>query len=236
MAKIGTRHGPLAALVAATLVIAGSASGNDEPAFVMPPVLQFQAANGLSDEDVLRIVARENLMLTSGEAARIDAALSLAEAASADISAADETFPGPIAPRRYFSLDALLYFSPSSWSLWLNGVHVTPTTVPPDMRINAIAPDYVEIVWLPDPESPDDRRIFTLRSQQVYLTETDEVIDASKLALTELDVVSPPPIPVDNVEPETIPTDQRARPEELTLTQEQIDQLRDLENALKAQE
>jgi hypothetical protein len=202
----------------------------------MPPVLQLQAANGLSNEDVLRIVARENLMLTSGEAARIDAALSVAEAANGNVSADDATIPGPLAPRRYFRLDALLYFSPSSWSLWLNGAHVTPTTVPTDMRINAIAPDYVEIVWLPDPESPEDRRIFTLRAQQVYLTDTDEVIDASKLALTELELDSPPPIPVDSVEPETITTDQIARPEELTLTQEQIDQLRDLEDALKAQE
>jgi hypothetical protein len=136
---------------------------------------------------------------------------------------------------RDFRLDALLYFSPTSWSIWLNGGHVTPTSVPADMRINAITPDYVEIVWWPDPDVPDERRIFTLSPDQVYSAETDEVLDATTLAYGMLELM--PELPqIGDGRSGTVESDGHARPEELTLTTEQANQLIDLEDALKAQE
>jgi len=236
MAPQGLRHAPMMAILAAAVAIPGAASGDDEAGFVMPPVLQVQAANGLSDEDILRVLARDNLMLTAAEAAQIDAALRAREMDLSESAESTETIPAPLAARRYFRLDALLYFSPSSWSLWLNGALVTPTKVPPDVRINAISPDYVEIVWLPESTAAEDRRIFTLRPKQVYMAESDEVVDSPEVALNEPDMVLPSVIVLESVESDAVPSDRRARPEELTLTSQQVDQLRDLESALEAQQ
>jgi len=168
----------------------GASAGDNPPPFVMPPIMQLQAANGLSNEDILRIVARDSLMLTAREAALIDAALTEARASAATTA---DSGGRPNLVLRDFRLDALLYFSPTSWSIWLNGRHVTPTSVPLDMRINAITPDYVDIVWWPDIDVPHERRIFTLRPNQVYSAQTDEVLDAATLAFGAAELV--PDIP-----------------------------------------
>ena len=183
MAEAGHRLCRLAVCAAVAMTIPAPVSGDDNTSvFVMPPVLQLQAANGLTNEDVLRIVARENLMLTPREVALIDAALREAEGSSDAIISSAVTGPHPTTTKHDLRLDALLYFSPSSWSLWLNGGHVTPASVPLEIRINAITPEYVEIVWLPDPSAPEDRRVFTLRPNQVYSLESDEVKDVAALA------------------------------------------------------
>jgi hypothetical protein len=236
MAECGHHRAVLAASAVLVLALPDAVPASDDASiFVMPPVLQLQAANGLSNEDVLRIVARDNLMLTPLEAAMIDAALRLAEApADTDVAGTDGA-SAPTGSPRDFRLDALLYFSPSSWSLWLNGDLVTPTSVPQDIRINAITSDYVEIVWLPDPDTPDDRRIFTLSPNQIYSAETDAVTDVAAPAPPD-PVLAPDAVSSDDETSDAVAVEEHARPEELTLTSDQVDQLSDLEDALKAQE
>ena len=196
----------------------------------MPPVLQLQAASGLSNDDIHRIIARDSLMLSPDEIALIDTALRNAEVADGSMDTVGSASSGPDAARNDYRLDALLYFSPSSWSLWLNGRHVTPSSVPAEIRINAITPDYVEIVILADPVKPEDRRIFTLSPGQIYTTATGDVTDVTSFALNVPDLApSAASLSADSEARE------HARPEQLKLTHEQTRQLRDLKDALGTQ-
>ena len=233
----------MGSLVLSATVVAGWALAQDDdgdeaaaPAIELPVVQQLQIDSGLSDEDILRIIARDNLMLTEREAALIDAAVRLAVTGAdgvPDSAATGE--PVIVAPvvLRDFRLDALLYFSPTRWSLWLNGDHVTPDDVPADLRVNAIGPDYVDLVWMPDASRPEDRRVFTLRPHQIYLADTGEVVDVSALA-----VLRPPDEQDDGVADAggDIDVEALATPEDLSLSPAQQDQLQDLERALQAQD
>lgn len=234
------------AIVVSAVVVTGWALAQDDddhddgeavaPAIDLPVVEQLQIDSGLSEDDLLRIIARDNLMLTEREAALIDAAVRLAVTGADGLAETQETGETVIAAPvvlRDFRLDALLYFSPTRWSLWLNGEHVTPDNVPADLRINAIGPDYVDFVWMPDASRPENRRVFTLRPHQIYLAETDEVVDVSALAILrspdnqgEVAAASGGEIDVEAL----------ATPEDLSLSPAQQDQLRDLERALQAQD
>ena len=240
-----TRHTGimLGTFVLSVAVVAGWAAAQDDdgdeaaaPTIELPVVQQLQIDSGLSDEDVLRIIARDNLMLTEREAALIDAAVRLAVTGAdgvPDSAATGE--PVAVAPvvLRDFRLDALLYFSPTRWSLWLNGDHVTPDSMPGDLRVNAIGPDYVDLVWMPDASRPEDRRVFTLRPHQIYLADTGEVVDVSALA-----VLRPPDEQGKDIADAggDIEVEALATPEDLSLSPAQQDQLRDLERALQAQD
>jgi hypothetical protein len=222
--------------IGVAIAVSGSAPASEGVhGFVMPPVLQLQAANGLTSDDILRIFGRDNLMLSDTEAAQIEAALRSAEAAANGADTAADATSDSLAQLRGLRLDALLYFSPSSWSLWLNGALVTPASVPPDIRINAITPDYVEIIWWPDSANPEARRIFTLRPNQIYLADSDTVMDVAELAQTKPEIL-PAAVELPVIAPQAPADDEPARPEELTLTRQQADQLRDLENALRSQD
>jgi hypothetical protein len=236
--KVGPGHRVAALLlgIGVFVAVSGPAPASESAhVFVMPPVLQLQAANGLTSADVLRIIGRDNLMLSDAEAARIEGALRSAEATDGGADTAAAATSNSIAELRGFRLDALLYFSPSSWSIWLNGTLVTPSSVPPDIRINAITPADVEIIWWPDAANPEVRRIFTLRPNQIYLAESDTVMEVAELAQTKPEVL-PAAVELPDVAPPTTAVDAPARPEELTLTRQQADQLRDLEDALRAQD
>ena len=233
-------------IILASAALAGSwalaqddGDGDDEavvPTIELPAVQQLQADSGLSDDDVLRIIARDNLMLSEHEAAKIDAAVRLAVTGADGVADTQETVePVSVAPvvLRDFRLDALLYFSPTRWSLWLNSEHVTPDNIPADLRVNAIGPDYVDLVWMPDASQPQNRRVFTLRPHQIYLADTDEVVDVSALAVLR------PPEDQDGIFAGAggeIDVDALATPEDLSLSPAQQDQLRDLERALQAQD
>jgi hypothetical protein len=43
------------------------------------------------------------------------------------------------------TLDAVLYFGPTHWNVWLSGEKFTPTTARKDIRILAVAPDRVTL-------------------------------------------------------------------------------------------
>ncbi|MEM7120129.1 MAG: hypothetical protein AAF563_02555 [Pseudomonadota bacterium] len=235
----------LGAVVLSAVVIAGwglAQDGEDSgdeattPAIDLPAVQQLQVDSSLSDDDVLRIIARDNLMLTEHEAALIDAAVRLAVTGAdglADVQETGETVTVAPVALRDFRLDALLYFSPTRWSLWLNSEHVTPDTMPADLRVNAIGPDYVDLVWMPDASQPQNRRVFTLRPHQIYLADTDDVVDVSALA-----ILRPPEEQGGTIADGggEIDVEALATPEDLSLSPAQQDQLRDLERALQAQD
>lgn len=232
---VGYHLALLAGYAALTISLPESALADaDSMEFVMPPVLQLQAASGLSNDDVHRIVARDSLMLSADEIALIDAALRNVEVAHNSMAAVGGISPGPDAARNNYRLDALLYFSPSSWSLWLNGRHVTPSSVPSEIRINAITPDYVEIVILADPVKPEDRRIFTLSPGQIYSAATGEVTDVTSFALNVPDL-APSAASLSAANTENSEAWEHARPEQLKLTHEQTRQLSDLKDALGSQ-
>lgn len=240
--KIGAVIGTIvvsAALAGSWALAQDDGEADDEtmvPTIELPVVQQLQADSGLSNDDVLRIIARDNLMLSEHEAAKIDAAVRLAVTGADGIADTQETVePVSVAPvaLRDFRLDALLYFSPTRWSLWLNSEHVTPDNIPADLRVNAIGPDYVDLVWMPDASQPQNRRVFTLRPHQIYLADTDEVVDVSALAVLR------PPEDQDGTFTGAggeIDVEALATPEDLSLSPAQQDQLRDLERALQAQD
>ena len=89
------------AIVVSAVVVTGWALAQDDddhddgeavaPAIDLPVVEQLQVDSGLSDDDVLRIIARDNLMLTEREAALIDAAVRLAVTGADGLAEAQET-------------------------------------------------------------------------------------------------------------------------------------------------
>lgn len=51
----------------------------------------------------------------------------------------------PDAPTSDISLDAILYYSPHDWKIWLQGEPWTPETSPPGIRILKVSPDRVTL-------------------------------------------------------------------------------------------
>lgn len=47
-------------------------------------------------------------------------------------------------------LDALVYFDENNWSVWLNGQHITPTTIPEHLEILRVDEDHFEVNWKKD--------------------------------------------------------------------------------------
>lgn len=83
------------------------------------------------------------------------------EAASAE-KMADKLSP---ADQSSIRLGAILYYGPQDWAVWLQGRRWTPQTEDKDIRILAVTPDDVRILWQ---TGPKDEREMTLRPNQIY--------------------------------------------------------------------
>lgn len=73
-----------------------------------------------------------------------------------------ETAPTPTGGQT--TLDALVYYNPGRWQLWLNGESFTPDTKRADIHILAVAPDSVTLRAQRDTRSVE----FTLAPHQTY--------------------------------------------------------------------
>lgn len=158
------------------------------------PVEDLQGTLDMSDEDIVDILSTRSLMLSSSEAAQIEEAKRIAAERDAERDAivdatADATMVDALDDRD-FRLEAILYVSPEQWTFWLNGEAISPQAIPRDLTIRRVTPARVEFSWLPDPKLPLDVRVIVLEPGQVYVADTDEVMEVADYAGSE----SPPAV------------------------------------------
>ena len=162
------------------------------------PVEDLQGNLHMSDEDIVDILSTRSLMLSSNEAAQIEEAKRIAAERDAEQEAiveatVDATMVEALDDRD-FRLEAILYVSPGQWTFWLNGEAISPKAIPRDLTIRRVTPARVEFSWQPDPKLPHDVRVIVLEPGQIYVADTDEVMEvadyagpASQPAMTEDD-------------------------------------------------
>lgn len=71
------------------------------------------------------------------------------------------------------TLDALIYYAPDHWSLWLQGEPWTPTTRHTNIRILSVSENDVRLSYRPDPRYP--AREIKLHPHQTYHIADDSV-------------------------------------------------------------
>ena len=210
------------------------------------PFPDLEVHYGLTPQEVLDILSSRSLMLSREEAALIeDAKLVAAEFAASRASLEDLTGldaplygrvdsldgePAETGPLPDLRLDAILYLSPESWTVWINGEALTPAAMPASYRIGAIGPRSVEIAW--QPEGAAARR-FVLEPGQVYVAATGAVVEADEAGGLAAAVTAPAgDAGSDAQEPEPETVEPVAEPEDLVLSAEQAEELRQLQQAL----
>ena len=59
----------------------------------------------------------------------------------------EQSIPMPPPEERYIRLGGILYKSPDSWTIWLNGARVTPDALPLEVIDFSVKKDYIEMKW-----------------------------------------------------------------------------------------
>lgn len=181
---------PTWCLVVAVWLVAGMPFAHAQlDGFFDPEVQPLEDLQGnlhMSDEDIVDILSTRSLMLSSDEVALIEEAKRIAAERDAERdtimdATADATLVDALDDRD-FRLEAILYVSPEQWTFWLNGEAISPKAIPRDLTIRRVTPARIEFSWQPDPKVPLDVRIVVLEPGQIYVADTDEVMEVADYA------------------------------------------------------
>lgn len=71
-------------------------------------------------------------------------------------------------------LDAIIYYAPGRWQIWIDGRAVDPSAAAPDLTVLDVSPERVRLRQ----KRGGKQRVFTLAPHQVYLWAEDRVTEA----------------------------------------------------------
>lgn len=122
-----------------------------------------------------------SLVVSDGEMRAIEVALGLRPASDIGDGVTDEAFDFPDSAHVWsierVQLSALIYVSPTEWTLWLAGSRVSPGILPPYLSDLRVTPGYVDVSIIQRPgASPIPIR---LRPNQTFLVSGQRVIEGN---------------------------------------------------------
>ncbi|MGE3623063.1 MAG: hypothetical protein AB7H77_04205 [Bdellovibrionales bacterium] len=85
----------------------------------------------------------------------------------------------PALAARDIHLDAVFYYGPKNWAVWIDDVRWTPETTRGDLKIIAVEPNAIRLGW--DPADP--ARIVTLRPHQTFQSSTGRIVEGRMIKI-----------------------------------------------------